>query len=335
MTVEQHTPKLVRLERDALSERFQRAASHGAAAATADVSVAAMTGPAVADCLQGILTNDIVAPGNEAFVYGAVLTTKGMIVCDLWVAREGGNTWIFVPSHGEAALRDTFKRFVPPRLARYEVARDRAVVRVVGPRAEQLAADAGIAVPRPGRASRGTADGIEYHVARPSTPHGFELQLWCEREVVDTLLGALDTAGIEHAPPEALELARIVAGVPRLGAEIDHKTLPQEARFEELDGVSFSKGCYTGQETVARVHFRGHPNRWLAGLLWDEAPDPSDASVASGDKIVGRVTAVAWLHEASRWIGLGVVRREVEPGHAVTAGGRAARVRTLPHRLEG
>jgi glycine cleavage system aminomethyltransferase T len=86
---------------------------------------------------------------------------------------------------------------------------------------------------------------------------------------------------------------------------------------------------------VARVHFRGHPNRRLAGLLWDDAPDVSDATIALRDKAVGRVTAAAWLHGASRWIGLGIVRREVEPGQTVTAGGRPARVRALPHLVEG
>src|SRR5258708_9948328 len=76
-----------------------------------------------------------------------------------------------------------------------------------------------------------------------------------------------------NAVPAVLELGRILAGWPRLGAEIDQKTLPQEVRYDDINGVSYTKGCYTGQETVSRLHFRGHTNRHLGGLLWQAAPD--------------------------------------------------------------
>lgn len=333
MTVEQHTPTVVRLDADALSEAEQEAALHGAGFAPADVAVVKMSGPAVVDCLQGLLTNDVAAPGNEGFVYGAVLTTKGMIVCDLWVARDGNDAWVFAPAHGLDALLDVFKRFVPPRLATYEHLSDHTVIRLVGADVARRVGDAGIAVPQAGRATRATLESIAYHVAHPGPGHGFRLQLWCAMDAVTRVSGALRAAGVERLPPDALELVRIVAGAPRLGTEIDAKTLPQEARFEELHGVSYSKGCYTGQETVARVHFRGHPNRWLGGLLWDEAPDSGDPAVTRDGKTVGRVTSVAWLHDEQRWIGLGLLRREVETGQQVTAGGRVSRVRPLPHAL--
>src|SRR5204863_149594 len=77
----------------------------------------------------------------------------------------------------------------------------------------------------------------------------------------ERLAGRLAAAGAVEAEPAMLELARILAGWPRLGAEVDDKTIPQEVRFDEIGGVSYTKGCYTGQETVARLHFRGHANR--------------------------------------------------------------------------
>ena len=88
-----------------------------------------------------------------------------------------------------------------------------------------------------------------------------------------------------------MQAARILAGWPALGAEIDERTLPQEVRYDEIGGVSYTKGCYTGQETVARLHFRGHPNRELRGLWWrSDEPEPLNGgsrSVLSGEREVG------------------------------------------------
>jgi folate-binding protein YgfZ len=114
-------------------------------------------------------------------------------------------------------------------------------------------------------------------------------------------------------------------GGPVAAREIDEKTLVQEVRFDENDGVSYEKGCYTGQETVARLHFRGHTNRDLRGLLWDpdilsEARDrPADSKVLLGEKEVGSVRSTLSLPTGR--IGLALVRREVETGQVVTAGG--------------
>src|SRR6266571_3032028 len=139
--------------------------------------------------------------------------------------------------------------------------------------------------------------------------------------------------------PAMLELARVLAGWPRLGAEVDEKTIPQEVRFDEIGGVSYTKGCYTGQETVARLHFRGHANRALRGLLFDSDPPASPAqgwtAVMHLDREVGRVTSLAFVPEsgvagAGRWIGLAVIRREVASGAMVRAAGRDARVVDLP-----
>src|SRR5687767_15346310 len=124
-----------------------------------------------------------------------------------------------------------------------------------------------------------------------------------------------------------------------LGAEIDERTLPQEVRYDEIGGVSYTKGCYTGQETVSRLHFRGHANRHLRGLLFEADPPLAPASgwsaVTHDEKEVGRVTSIAWLPDGGgsvlgRWIGLAVVRREVPIGAVVRAAGREARVAALP-----
>jgi tRNA-modifying protein YgfZ len=107
---------------------------------------------------------------------------------------------------------------------------------------------------------------------------------------------------------DELELRRIEAGVPRWGAEIDDRVLPAEAGLDRTH-VSFSKGCYPGQEPVARLHFRGHPNRGLRVLELDEAPPPGTSLVHDG-RTVGRVTSVARRPDGSV-VALAYVRTEV------------------------
>ena len=158
---------------------------------------------------------------------------------------------------------------------------------------------------------------------------------------VGRLASRLVTAGAMALEPPALELARILAGWPRLGTEIDAHTLPQEVRLDAIGGVSYTKGCYTGQETVSRLHFRGHTNRELVGLEFDAEPGPLDPMpVMAEDREVGRMSSIAWLPDggtlaspSGRWIGLGVVRRENGPGSKVHAGGVSARVVALPFEL--
>lgn len=127
-----------------------------------------------------------------------------------------------------------------------------------------------------------------------------------------------------------LEVSRILAGWPRLGAEIDDRTLPQEVRYDVLEGVSYTKGCYVGQETVARLHFRGHANRELVGLQWDAAPDPADHRLVQDERERGWVTSIAWWETVARYVGLAKVRREVDRAWPVVAGGVPARVVELP-----
>src|SRR5439155_988420 len=130
----------------------------------------------------------------------------------------------------------------------------------------------------------------------------FTLQITVPAAEAETLSDRLAATGALVADAAALEFMRILAGWPQLGAEVDDKTIPQEVRYDELGGVSYTKGCYTGQETVSRLHFRGHTNRYLRGLLFDAEPPaaPADgwSSVTHLDRDVGRVTSLAWVPES-------------------------------------
>ncbi|HKW39632.1 MAG TPA: hypothetical protein VJN39_00155 [Gemmatimonadales bacterium] len=331
-------PPVARVEPGEVSAAFLTALDTGAVVCRAETGVVELTGPGAVTCVQGLLTNDIELPGDGAFVYGALLTPKGMIVVDGWAARLGTTVSYTVPADGRDRALGIFIRSVPPRLARVtDRSADVVTCRVAGPRALAVAAAAGLTVPgAPSRAHRG-ADGVE--TARPALGAPYGLQVTAPTGAAALLTSRLEAAGAVAAGSAALELVRILAGWPRFGAEIDDKTIPQEVRYDEIDGVSYTKGCYTGQETVARLHFRGHTNRQLRGLLFDPEPPVTPvggwSAVTHLDHEVGRVTSLAFVADAGlpgagRWIGLAVIRREVTPGAMVRAAGRDARVVDLP-----
>jgi tRNA-modifying protein YgfZ len=129
-------------------------------------------------------------------------------------------------------------------------------------------------------------------------------------------------------PAEAWEVARIEAGMPRFGHEFDGESMPAEAGLEDR-AISFTKGCYPGQEPVARLHYRGHANRGVRGLRFDRALPPLGTRVIVEGADVGRVTSVT---ESARFgpIGLAILRREVSAGATGDAAGTALRVVALP-----
>ena len=145
---------------------------------------------------------------------------------------------------------------------------------------------------------------------------------------------ALVAAGATPAGLAAFEAARVAAGVPRQGHDIDERTIPQEA-FLELDAVSFTKGCFLGQELVCRIDSRGHVNRHLRSFrITDDTTPPAGAGIVWGDKEVGALTTVAISQAGTR--ALGYLRREVTlPADVVVrwdGGEVGARAETLPER---
>ncbi|HYV48120.1 MAG TPA: aminomethyl transferase family protein [Myxococcaceae bacterium] len=123
---------------------------------------------------------------------------------------------------------------------------------------------------------------------------------------------------------DAWERARVERGTPRYGQDMDDKTIPLEAGLQKL--ISYDKGCYVGQEVVARATFRGHVNRQLQRLAFDTAPAVG-AVLRSGDKEVGRVTSVVKAPDDRSWIGLGYVHRDATESPLALEGGGAVRIR--------
>jgi tRNA-modifying protein YgfZ len=315
----------LQVDRDRL-DRVRR----GATVVTDRPAVFRVTGQGALACLQGLFTNDLEKSGDGSLVYGAMLTPKGMIVVDAWVARHGEGLTLVAPARGREAIQAIFRRGLPPRLARAEDVTDgSAVAWLLGEHGFHTLAQSGIGTPE--AAARVLADGSagdQLLVALAPEGAPFAAFVAGALHRVQAAARRLLLAGAEQGEEGDLHVARILAGWPALGVEIDEKTLPQEVRYDEIGGVSYTKGCYTGQETVARLHFRGHTNRELRGIAWREPGVPDGRSVVAGEKEVGTVRST--LTVDGRRVGLALVRREVEPGADVVAGGRGATVVRLP-----
>jgi folate-binding protein YgfZ len=253
-------------------------------------------GPGAIDCLQGLLTNDVVKPGIGTAIWGAFLTPKGMIVTDAWVLRDEGGAWVLVPGEIRQAVQQLFVRTIPPRLARVTDRSDDTRVR-------WLCGGAPAAIP-------------EMQAFDPHDIAPFSSILLTH----DALLaeGRLTERGWKTAPARYADVAKLMLGWPTLGREIDERTLPQEVRFDELGGVRYDKGCYTGQETVARLHFRGHANRVLRGICWAPGDRPTDTAVSDGEKVVGALRTIAQVGDRS--VALATIRRDVNVGDMVRTG---------------
>ena len=283
-----------------------------------------ISGPDAAEYLQGQLTNDVEALAAGDGQYAALLDRKGHMQSDMRVLRPAAEE-ILVDTEGlakDAVLRHLTMYSIGREVEVADASEELAILSLIGPRAAEIAGTAVL----PANACEKTAvAGTE--VLAAGTEAGIDLFVAvAERE---RLRGALSEAGAVEVAPEAAELLRIESGTPRFGAEMGTETMPAEAGIVE-DAVSFTKGCYIGQETVARLHYKGRPNRHLRGLRLS-APAAPGAALRLGEKEVGRLGSAA-VSPALGPIGLAILRREAEPGAELAVGedGVTARVTALP-----
>jgi folate-binding protein YgfZ len=282
-------------------------------------------GPDAYEYLQGQVTNDVEALTPGAGCYAALLNPKGRILADMRVlAIAPEEIWIDL----EHVARETAVR----ELTMYRIGRQvtieggagRAVLSVIGPRSWDTLERAGIAAgsqPAPEHAwVRGRDDAVVV-----ATDTGFDLLV--APPATGALADALAGAGAAPVSAAAVEVLRIEHGRPRYGIDMTADNLPGEAGIVER-AVSFTKGCYVGQEPVARMFHKGHPNRHLRALLLPEPVEPGTVVLASG-KEVGRVTS-AGVSPTHGPVALAILRREVEPGDEVAAGSLTARVVAPP-----
>ena len=279
-----------------------RALADGRAGVAGSADVVWVEGPDASSFLQGLLTQDVAALRPGGADQALLLDAKGRIRASMRVHRDGpdGFTLLTPPGRG-AALLDA--------LTGYHFSEN---LELLGPEPVTLLTLAGV--------DRDAAAELGDLVMDGQVPGTLDLLT----EDPEGALIALDAMG---APAESLEIRRIEAGVPEIGRDTAETTLVQEAGLEGAT-VSFDKGCYLGQETVARVAHRGGVRRLLRGLLLERTVPPGTPVLYEGRE-VGRATSVAVSPQRGP-VALAILRREAEPGTSVRAGTTDASVVEVP-----
>jgi folate-binding protein YgfZ len=294
-------------------------------------TVVAARGEDRAGFLQGMLTNDVagLAPGRGC--PALLLTIQGRVTADVRVAVLEDAVLLDVDVRVRQAFVEALEKLIiADDVELGEPAEPLELVGVEGPLAERV-----LGAPAVGLApwAHTVADvaGARLRIQRASEVHGPGFVLHVPAARAGAVWDALAARGARACGMEALEGRRVEVGVPRVGVDMDGSTLALEVPVEEA--ISATKGCYLGQEVVARGTARGHVNRRLVGLRIEGPPPPADAPLLCDGKEVGRLTSVARAFGAGGTVALGFVRREhwdrgtelhVAPGDTV------ARVHALP-----
>lgn len=289
-----------------------------------DTGLVVVRGPDATSFLQSMLSQDLDPVRDGEGVEALLLQPQGKLVAPLLALRVGAEEWWCVCDAGSGAtVADGLRRFrirVKAEIDDRSDASARLSVHHSHIRSVSCAPDGctthrsdgavvlGVELPETARSHARWRDARVVRGVWASAPEAIDVV--GPRATVDAARDALVAAGYAPGDETGYEAARIAAGVPRLGRDVDDRTIPQEA-FLERRAVSFTKGCFLGQELVCRIDTRGHVNRYLRRVR-AEHPIEAGAEVVVDGKVVGVVTSAAGE------VGLAMVRREVEPPASVT-----------------
>jgi tRNA-modifying protein YgfZ len=273
----------------------------------------ALTGPDAKPFLQGQVSNDVEALQPGGGCYAAFLTPKGKMLGDIRILDAGAEMLLDTERVALQELFNMIRRFsVGYTVQLHKRTLERGLLSLLGPEAATVARADGLGEAEDSHVVI-DVDGMAARAIR--TEAGVDLL--CDAEVTEALIAALSARGAEPVPQTVAECVRIERGRPRYGIDLDDSVIPQEAGLNQR-AVSFTKGCYVGQETVARLFYRGKPNRHLRGLRLS-APAQTGDEIVFADKVVGRLGSVA-DSPALGPIALALVRREAAPGSDVVVG---------------
>ena len=284
----------------------------------------ALSGPDAVTFLDALLSNDVasLAPGEG--IDATLLTHKGHLLAEVRVLRTEDELLLDTERPGLQALFDALSQFKVGYAAElHKRTLQRGLLSLIGPRAGEALPTAPPAAEHAHVAT--SVAGAPVRAIRTD----LGIDVLCESDATAAVAAALVAAGAVAVDEAVAEAVRIEHGRPRFGVEIDEATMPQEAGLHER-AVSYSKGCYVGQETVARLYWKGRPNRHLRGLrLSDDVP--AGTPLRLGEAEVGTLGSIAHSPRLGA-IGLALLRREAEPGAVLAAGegGVRATVVELP-----
>ncbi len=284
-------------------------------------------GARASELLTGLVTNDVLGllPGNG--LYAAALTPKGKISADLRIFADHDGLLTDTSFRAGQAWRDIVKKYINPRVAPYrEITTETRQFGVYGAKSGKLvarAADVGseaLAALQPYSHVKAAVDGGSAMIVRVAEIDVEGYEIIATADVESLLRSRLLSEGALSGGSNTFDIARVEAGWPEWGIDMNETTLAQEANLDALGAISYTKGCYTGQETVARVHFRGHVNKFLRRLHFVSASVPPMNAELTDDSgnVVGDVRSLA-LSPRTGGVAIAMVRREVAPGTTLTA----------------
>ncbi len=270
--------------------------------------------------LNAVLTNDVPARGDHG-AFAMLLDPKGRVQADLRVVKADDAILIDTEPEGAEAAKEILGRYAPFSRVKLEDLSDWEVLGIYGPRATDLLGNPDLAEHESTRAEVGGASVLIVGVAVPT--RGYDLI--GPAGSLGAIRGHLIGAGATPAGHDAYETARIAAGIPRFGSDITPENFPGESENSLERAVSFGKGCYPGQETVARMHYRGSPNKKLYRFELEpgsmEPPEAGDEILQDGKNlagpipsvnVVGRLTSVAPFPVDGKAYALGYLARKAD-----------------------
>lgn len=267
-----------------------------------------VTGPDAAEFLQGQVTNDTEELATGSGVYAALLDRKGHLQADMRILRLADDSFLIDTETTTAPV-------LAKHLTMYKIGRkvevgesSRAMFSLIGPGAIEVT---GLAPGDEHDFTEATIAGVDCLVVATATG----LDVICPPESGNPVRAQLEADRAVPVSGAAAEIIRVEHGRPRFGFEMTGANMPAEADIVER-AISFTKGCYIGQEPVARLHYKGRPNRHLRGLK-PAGPVAQGDSVRLGERELGAVGTVV-LSPASGRIALAILRKEAEPGKTVS-----------------
>lgn len=264
--------------------------------------------------LNAYVTCDVkpLVPGDGA--YGFLTSAQGRILSDVVMLVHPDRLWLEIGSGQEETIADHLRKYIIVDRVEIRPLADMLPLALIGPRAAEVLGSAVESLPEGAwKHARGMVDGTEVILQRTGRLGAPAFTLWVSAPIAPHLTEALlAREGVRQVGSEALEVLRVEAGIPRFGRDFGPENFPQETGEDEA--VSYTKGCYLGQEVVARIHYRGGVQKMLRRLALDREPAPGARLLFEGRE-AGAVTSVVSSPDQGGLIGLGILhKRAAEPG---------------------
>lgn len=290
-----------------------------------------LRGPESQDFLHRMVTNDVksLAPGEG--VYALMLDINGRMTADLHALILDPER-ILIEAHASTTdtLIQTLDRYIIMEQVELEDARHTlSMLSLQGPEAHRILSNALDLANLPSGPDRILLSKHDWIIAARDRSGQGGFDIYCAPEQRDACAASLESSGASHGSAEALDVLRLEAGIPMWGAELTEAVIPLEANLEGI-ALSFTKGCYPGQEIIARIHSRGRPAKHLAGIRFEGPPPIPGSPVEDEGETIGSITSA--VHSPTLGgIALAYLRKESGvPGTRVVSGGVPGMTSDLP-----